>query len=85
MLYMRYALEITVLLFTALNCICAGSYITMSLRFKEYRDKLDVYEKVAKAASESNESIAKRVLEIGDKVNNVQQFLNATNTQTRKF
>ena len=78
-------MENLLLILTAVNCAVAGSYVTMALRFSKFVSKLTEYEGVAKAASESNESIAKRVLELGDRVNNVQQYLNATAPAQRKY
>lgn len=78
-------MDILVLLITFINCAIAGSYVTMALRFSKFVSKLDQFEVVAKAASESNKSIADRVLELGDRVNNVQQYLNATQSSQRKF
>lgn len=73
---------IVLCIFTSINCFIIGGVLTYAIDYRRNRDKLIEksydYEKALKIASESNNSIANKIIEIDGRLSDISMALNAT-------
>ncbi len=73
---------IVLCIFTSINCFIIGGVLTYAIDYRRNRDKLieksSDYEKALKLASESNNSIANKIIEIDGRLSDISMALNAT-------
>ena len=73
---------IVLCIFTSINCFIIGGVLTYAIDCRRNRDKLieksSDYEKALKLASESNNSIANKIIEIDGRLSDISMALNAT-------
>ncbi len=73
---------IVLCIFTSINCFIIGGVLTYAIDYRRNREKLiqsaSDYDKAFKLASESNNSIANKIIEIDGRLSDISMALNAT-------